>query len=107
MLLERGKLNPDVVITSDASGSWGCGAYCRDSWFQLQWDKITKQKHITIKVLIPIVLAAAVWGESWVGKSVQIRSDNAAVVAVINSGSSKDHKVHALDEKPGIYISKV
>ena len=43
--------------------------------------------------LISIVLAAAVWGESWAGKSVWICSDNAAVVAVINSGSSKDHEV--------------
>ena len=93
MLLEQRRLNPDVVITSDASGNWGCGAYCRDSWFQLQWDETTKQRHITIKELIPIVLAAAVWGKSWVGKSVRIRSDNAPVVAVINSGSSKDHKV--------------
>ena len=76
-----------------ASGNWGCGAYCSDSWFQLQWDETTKQRHITIKELIPIVLAAAIWGETWAGKSVRIRSDNAAVVAVINSGSSKDHEV--------------
>ena len=93
MLLKQRKQNPDVVITSDASGNCGCVAYCGDSWFQLQWDEMTKQRHITIKELIPIVLAAAIWGESWAGKSVRIRSDNAAVVAVINSGSSKDHEV--------------
>ena len=93
MLLEQRKLSPDIVTTSDASGNWGCGAYCRESWFQLQWDEATKLKHITIKEFIPIVLAAALWGESWSGKSVRVRSDNAAVVAVINSGSSKDQEV--------------
>ena len=84
MLLERRKLNPNVVITPDASGNWGCGAYCSYSRFQLQWDDTTKQRHITIKELISIVLAAAIWRETWAGKSVRIRSDNAAVVAVIN-----------------------
>ena len=93
MLLEHRKLNPDVVVTSDASGNWGCGAYCKEEWFQLQWDEATKQKHITVKELIPIVVAAALWGESWLGKSVRVRNDNAAVVAVINSGSSRDQEV--------------
>ena len=95
MLLEHRKLNPDVVVTSDASGNWGSGAYCKEEWFQLQWDEATKQKHITVKELIPIVVAAALWGESWSGKSVQVRSDNAAVVAVTNSGSSRDPRGHA------------
>ena len=93
MLLEQRMKNTDIGITSDTSGNWGCGAYCEDSWFQLQWDEATKQKHITIKELIPIVLAAALWGERWSGKSVRVQCDNAAVVAVINSGSSKDQEV--------------
>lgn len=25
----------DALITSDASGHWGCGAYCNSQWFQL------------------------------------------------------------------------
>ncbi len=31
---------PSVEITSDASGSWGCGAWHGDSWFQLPWRLI-------------------------------------------------------------------
>ena len=27
---------PAVEFTTDASGSWGCGAWCEASWFQLQ-----------------------------------------------------------------------
>ena len=105
MLLEQRKLNPDIVTTLDTSSNWGCGAYCRDSWFQLEWNEATKQKHLTIKELIPIVLAAALWGESWSGKSVQVHCDNAAVVAVINSGSSKRSRSYAPDEMPSVYIS--
>ena len=26
-----------LQITSDASGSWGCGAFCDAHWFQLPW----------------------------------------------------------------------
>ena len=90
MLLGQRLEKPDMECTSDASGNWGCGAYCGDVWFQIQWDEVTKQKHITIKELIPIVLAAALWDKRWSGKSVRVQCDNAAVVAVINSGSSKD-----------------
>lgn len=27
----------DVVLTSDASEKWGCGAFSEISWFQLKW----------------------------------------------------------------------
>ena len=29
---------PSVEVTTDASGSWGCDAWCGRSWFQLRWD---------------------------------------------------------------------
>ena len=84
------KGRPQVVMTSDASGSWGCGAYLSSGeWFQLElsssWDGI----HITMKELFPIVIGAAVWGSQWKGVSVLCRCDNAAVVAIVNSGTSK------------------
>lgn len=44
----------------------------------------------TAKELVPIIIAAAVWGRKWQGKAVLCRCDNTAVVAVINSGKSKD-----------------
>ena len=32
---------------SDASDSWGCGAYSGNNWFQLKWiDPITLQSNI-------------------------------------------------------------
>lgn len=36
-IIDRRSL-PDIVITSDASGSWGCGVVWDHHWFQWQWD---------------------------------------------------------------------
>ena len=82
--------NPDAHITSDAVENWGCGAFNGKEWFQLQWSSSTTHHHITIQELIPIVISIALWGKQWSGKTVQIHCDYAAVVAIINSGDSKD-----------------
>ena len=66
----------------------GAGAWSGSAWFQLQWDAATALKLIAIKEMIPIIIAAAIWGHSWKGSTVQTLCDNAAVVAVVNSRSS-------------------
>ena len=71
-------------MTSDASGSWGCGAWHEKDWFQLAWDKRTQELHIAAKELIPIIIGAVVWGKSWKGSRVVAYCDNSAVVAVVN-----------------------
>ena len=82
-----------ATLTSDASGSWGCGAYSSSGdWFQLEWPESWKDLHITIKELLPVVLGIAVWGERWKGGAILCRCDNAAVVAIIRSGSSKNER---------------
>ena len=43
-----------------------------------------------IKELIPIVLAAAIWGPSWSNHHVLCQCDNMAVVQAIRKGSSKE-----------------
>ena len=79
-----------ATLTSDASGGWGCGAFTSDGeWFQMQWPDYWGSVHITVKELVPIVVASAIWGQKWRGKTVRCRCDNAAVVAVTRSGSSK------------------
>ena len=90
MMTAVNKACPHSMITSDASGKWGCGAFCGSYWFQLCWTGPTAESHITVKELVPIVIAAAVWGNLWVGKTILARCDNAAVVAIINQGNSKD-----------------
>ena len=37
LLTVLGEVSPSVVLTSDASGSWGCGAYWSTKWFQFAW----------------------------------------------------------------------
>ena len=79
-----------VTVTSDASGSWGCGAFTTTGeWFQLRWPESWSGVHITIKELAPVVISIATWGKKWKGKTVRCRCDNAAVVAIVNSGRSK------------------
>ena len=47
----------------------------------------------SVREMIPVVLAAALWGQYWTGKSVRFWSDSAAVVALINSGSSRENSL--------------
>lgn len=44
---------------------------------------------IAVKELIPIVMAAAIWGDGWRGQIIGFTSDNEAVVAGLNSAYSK------------------
>ena len=68
----------------------GCGAFtATGAWFQLQWPDSWASVHITVKGLEPVVLACAVWGPHWWGRTVECRCDNAAVVAIICSRMSK------------------
>ena len=82
--------SPQHVVVSDASGSRDCGAYSGRQWFQLCWSgSDVREETIMVKELIPIVIAAAVWGRLWGGHTVQCKCDNQAVVAVISSRTSK------------------
>ena len=78
------------AVVADASGAWGCGAYTRKTleWFQLPWPSSWDGTNIAAKELLPLVMAAAVWGKSWHGTLVHVWSDNQAVVAVLSSHSA-------------------
>jgi len=89
--LMRSACTAEVVLTSDASGSWGCGAWSHSDWFQLAWDATTQHFQIAVKELIPVLIATVVWGSNWKGFSVMVHCDNEAVVTVLNSRYSKDH----------------
>ncbi len=78
-----------LALYSDASGAWGCGAFVGPDWFQLEWPA-KSPTNITTKELIPILLAAIVWGQSWGQSHVSCFCDNAAVVAAFSKGSARD-----------------
>ena len=80
---------PAALVTSDASGGWGCGAYSGTSWFMLKWAGSIIDSQITVKEMVPVVIAATIWGPVWQGKTVRFLCDNMAVVHIVNHGSSK------------------
>ena len=81
-----------ATITSDASGSWGCGAFSSlGEWFQLKWPESWKELNITVKGLLPVVLRVALWGVHWHDSTIRCRCDNAAVVILVRA----DVKGHA------------
>ena len=93
MLMCFDRANPQISVTSDASGTWGCGAYEGDKWLQFEWPTTMEASHISVREMIPVVMAAALWGQYWTGKSVRFFPDNSAVVALINSGSSRENSL--------------
>ena len=80
---------PTIRLVSDASGSWGCGAWSRRLWFKLQWSEAARNLTISVKELLPILIASALWGRHWAEHRMHCLCDNEAVVAVLKSRTSK------------------
>ena len=81
-----------VEFWSDASGGWGCGAVWGLEWFQVSWEDYPAfaSAPIAAKELLPILVAAAVWGARWRGSLVRCHCDNQAVVAVVKGGYCRE-----------------
>ena len=67
---------PEMFVTSDAAGSIGFGAYYNDESFSEKWPAEAASLNIAIKEMIPIVVAANMWGNSWQRKRIAFGSDN-------------------------------
>ncbi|XP_048577014.1 uncharacterized protein LOC116601584 [Nematostella vectensis] len=76
---------PTTVVTSDAAGAIGYGAFHRSRWFNGVWTEPQKLESIPYKELFPIVVAAHVWGHSWRKQHVMFRTYNEAVVLILTS----------------------
>ena len=89
---------PSVDVYSDASGNFGYGAVVAGlGWVQGQWPQNWATIEISAKELVPVVMAAAIWGRYWSGRHVCFHSDNMAVVAVLKSRTAKTpHLMHLL-----------
>ena len=79
----------DIQLFTDASGEIGFGGYFRGRWFQGRWPREVLNHSIAWLEFFPILVALVVWGDSLRGKRIVIRSDNTAVVAIINKQTSK------------------
>ena len=90
-------LTPSLHVYSDVSGSYGCGAFVAScGWFKVQWPASWSDVAIAQKELVPVVMAAAVWGHQWQGCHVCFHSDNMAVVSVLVNRAAKDERMNHL-----------
>ena len=83
-------MNSDIQLFTDASGGVGFGGYFEGSWFQGRWPEriLASSPSIAWMEFFPILVAVHVWGPRLSGKKVTFRSDNSAVVAIINKQTS-------------------
>ena len=84
------------TIHTDASGSWGCGAFMSGQWLQWEWPREWVPQGIMAKELVPIALSCIVWGPQLTKQPVLVLCDNLSLVNAINKGSSKDLMVMQL-----------
>ena len=87
------QINFDHSIQTDASGSWGCGAFFFPHWFQYAWTTEWTPIDIMAKELVPIIISCAIWAPLLAHKEIQFQCDNQSLVSAINKGSSKDSMV--------------
>ena len=86
----------ELEFASDASGTWGCGAWAGSQWWQHQWPA-SLQRGIAFKELFAVVMAAAVWGAQWRARRIRGHCDNQAVTDMFRSRTSKEpHIMHLL-----------
>ena len=77
--------SPSVHVYSDASSGFGCGAFVQAlGWFSLQWPDSWHGAGISAMELVPVVLAAVLWGKLWSGCHVCFYSDNTGVVGILS-----------------------
>lgn len=91
-------LSPQVQhIYTDAAQSLGCGGVYGKHWFSVKWpSEWWSDQNITFLELVPIVLAAKIWGNCLTNQCVIFHTDNSALSFCINKKSSKEPLVMAL-----------
>ena len=62
----------------------------------------SSEQNITVKELLPIVIAAAIWGQTWGGKTVRAQCANMAAVAVVELWYKHGARDDASEMLPGI-----
>lgn len=94
--------NEVLELFTDAAGraDLGCAAYLAGQWIQYRWPtewaNTDKLKDISFLELIPIILALYTWASKFENKNIIFRTDNQALVAVINKRTSKSKLVMQL-----------
>ena len=92
---EFGVERVDHYVAMDTSGQVGCGGLWKSRWFQVRWTleyrltrNLSHQDSIMMHELLPVVIAAVVWGPEWRNSVVVFQCDNEGAVSAIISGYS-------------------
>jgi hypothetical protein len=75
---------------SDASGRHGFGIVSGKEWCHGVWTEEEKDLNIAVLELVPLVLAAHMWGRRWQRQRVLFETDNMAVVHCASSWLPRD-----------------
>ena len=80
----------ELIFTTDASLK-GFGGVCQNEYFRGRFpENIRNKVSITQLEMLTVLVAVRIWKEKFSGTYFWIQVDNQAVVAVLNSGASRD-----------------
>jgi hypothetical protein len=99
MFLAHQLQTPRFTILSDASSSVGFGAICGDLWLYGVWTEQWKCHAITVLEFGPIIFGLATWALSFSNACIHVKTDNLALVSVINKQTSPDPSIMFLVRK--------
>ena len=85
----------ELQLFTDASFK-GFGAFFNGLWFSSPWQFDISSFHIATLELFAVYAAVIVWGDSFRHRHILIYSDNAAIVQVWETGSSRDKSIMKL-----------
>ena len=86
----------DHNIFTDASGKIGFGIFNNGSWVAERWPNHLINRSIQWKELFPIYVCCSIWAPKFQGKRLLFHCDNAAVVNIWSSNSSKCPQIMSL-----------
>ncbi|VDI08972.1 Hypothetical predicted protein [Mytilus galloprovincialis] len=94
--------NDILQLYTDSAGNaeLGCGSYFNGKWAQFKWPDSWVGLHIlqdiTFLELIPILLALCIWAPLLKNSKILFRTDNIALVDILNKRTSKSKRVMSI-----------
>ncbi|XP_033750856.1 uncharacterized protein LOC117335049 [Pecten maximus] len=88
-----------LQLYTDSAGSakLGCGAFFAGKWvffpWPIKWEGLSVLRDKTFLEFISVILSLMLWGLALQNKHVRFRMDNIALVSVLNTQSSKSHRL--------------